>query len=57
MEIFYFLTAILSLLVETVFTSCGENATQRGRPHGFRVEKVQDGEHYDFLARLEWQGE
>ena len=26
-------------------------------PLGFRVEKVQDGEHYDFLARLEWQGE
>ena len=25
-------------------------------PLGFRVEKVQDGEHYDFLARLEWPG-
>ncbi len=26
-------------------------------PLGFRVEKVQEGEHYDFLARLEWKGE
>ena len=31
----YFLSAILSLLVATVFTSCGENATQRGLPARF----------------------